>query len=630
MSSPKTRHLHALALLFATVLGITLGLGYYQYNKQLFQERKTEEKTSLIKLVSAFTATYSKLKVDHKLTDVPVPATFRALAMTKFGTLSIDTDSTAILLAGVPGLEIETKATDTGAAEVISDLHTRNSNETWNSYIDRDGGTLLRMISPLAASDQSCVTCHNQIAAGSKVWELGEVMGAYVMDTPATAKLALFKQQAIILSITTGLIFLGIASALIHLTSRLATARSRADAESEKAVIEEQLRVSAEKADRTKSEFLANMSHEIRTPMNGVIGMAELLSTTNLDSRQAMFTNVIIKSGNALITIINDILDFSKLDAGQMTLDPAPMQLRETIEDVATLFAIHGAEKNVELIVRVNPSLPNTIIGDSGRWRQVVANLVGNAIKFTDRGRVLINVDGAVKDVAAGKALELTISVTDTGIGIPEDKVELLFRKFSQVDTSATRKHQGTGLGLAISAALVQLMDGKIGVESVSGNGSTFAFTIELPVAQTQQDDFGPSPDLLDRRVLLVDDDETCRTILSEQLRAWGCDCAAVETGRDALAFVRIAIESGIKLDAIIIDHDMPEMSGADVVARLQSDPRYRHIPAIVLTSVHQMENGSQVSSRGMAGQLAKPVRSSMLHKLLARELRNVRMQQVA
>ena len=234
----------------------------------------------------------------------------------------------------------------------------------------------------------------------------------------------------------------------------------------------------AEAADRAKSEFLANMSHEIRTPMNGVLGMAELLAKTELTPRQKTFTDVIVKSGNALLTIINDILDFSKINAGQLTLDPAPFRLAEAVEDVATLISARVAEKNLELIVRVDPRLPAFVVGDVGRFRQIVTNMLGNAVKFTEKGHVLIDVSGEVVD----GIVQLKVRVEDTGIGIPADKLQTVFEKFAQVDGSSTRRHEGTGLGLAIAARLVDLMGGKIGIESEVGRGSVFWFTAPMPV----------------------------------------------------------------------------------------------------------------------------------------------------
>ncbi len=232
----------------------------------------------------------------------------------------------------------------------------------------------------------------------------------------------------------------------------------------------------AENSDRAKSEFLANMSHEIRTPMNGVMGMAELLAKTELNARQRTFTDIIVKSGAALLTIINDILDFSKIDAGQMELDPAPFKLAEAIEDVATLVSSNVAEKDIELIVRVDPEMPERVIGDSGRFRQIIMNLIGNAVKFTDNGHVYVNAAMLVPsaDNTSEEMVTIRIDIEDTGVGIPEDKVDSIFDKFSQVDGSATRKHEGTGLGLAISSSLVKLMGGTISVKSTPNVGSVF------------------------------------------------------------------------------------------------------------------------------------------------------------
>ncbi|MBX3568479.1 MAG: response regulator [Rhizobiaceae bacterium] len=365
----------------------------------------------------------------------------------------------------------------------------------------------------------------------------------------------------------------------------------------------------AEAADRAKSEFLANMSHEIRTPMNGVLGMAELLSKTELNARQKTFTEVIVKSGNALITIINDILDFSKINSGQLTLDPVPFSLSEAVEDVATLIAARVSEKNLELIVRIDPALPTHVVGDVGRFRQIVTNLLGNAVKFTERGHVLVDVSGTIE---AGVA-QIRLRVEDTGIGIPADKLQTVFEKFAQVDGSSTRRHEGTGLGLAIAARLVDLMGGRVGVESEVGRGSIFWVTLELPV-HDQGMVIDPVPvDVTGSRILVIDDNPVNREILLEQLRSWGFDCAAAESGAIGLAFLDRAMKIGASVDCVILDYQMPGMNGSDVARAMSADLLLSKIPIVLLTSVDQIDYPRLIIECGIAAHLTKPARSAHL-----------------
>lgn len=383
--------------------------------------------------------------------------------------------------------------------------------------------------------------------------------------------------------------------------------------------------IKAKAADRAKSEFLATMSHEIRTPMNGVLGMAELLARSDLDTRQRTFTDVILKSGNALLEIINDILDFSKIDAGQLTLNPRPFSLVDTVEDVATLMSSRVVEKDIELVVRIAPGLPAKLIGDPGRIRQVLINMVGNAVKFTEIGNVMVDIDWRKVDAAGEDPQRLAISVAvhDTGIGIPADKVDSIFDKFNQVDGSSTRKHEGTGLGLAIASRLVELMGGRISVQSTLGEGSTFSFTIELDVDGASSAEPAPAPAPQHGRVLIIDDNAINRMILTEQVRGWGFDCVAVESGEIGLDLMRHAHSNlGIGMDLVILDFQMPGLSGSDVARAIRADPGIATTPILVLSSIDQVDQLSELDGLEISARLTKPVRSAQLREMVLAGMR--------
>lgn len=378
----------------------------------------------------------------------------------------------------------------------------------------------------------------------------------------------------------------------------------------------------AEAADRAKSEFLANMSHEIRTPMNGILGMAELLSKSALDTRQKTFTDIIMKSGSALLTIINDILDFSRLDAGQMQLKKAPFDPLEAVEDVATLLASRAAEKDIELVIRRTGDVPVMVSGDAGRFRQIVTNLIGNAVKFTESGHVMATVAGH----AAGDGMvRLEVIVEDTGIGIPSDKLDTIFQQFSQVDGSSTRRHEGTGLGLAISQRLAGLQGGTISVTSAEGVGSTFTLSLPFAVASGGARRKPLPVNVEGARVLVVDDNEVNRTILLEQVTEWGFEGVAAPDGETGLSILEAARDHGLALDLVILDCQMPGLNGAEVARRIRADAANDQTSIVFLTSVDIVDTEDDLSELKVQAHLMKPARSAILRDTVIDVIRGSR-----
>ncbi|USG62054.1 ATP-binding protein [Sneathiella marina] len=467
-------------LILAAIVGAVVSFYYYQYGKSSYVERKTEEKGTVLQLITAFVSTYGEHRIQNENYPMPVPAEFRAVALNSFNNARQRQDTVQVEMIGIPGLEIANSAKDDHSKKIVQQMAVENSLPIWSGFLRSDGPKIFRTIKPVFADKNSCVTCHNSIQKGTKTWKLGDLIGAYVLDVSAANFFADLRRESLILGIISFLLTTTFGVVLLSFQARIAKAREQVEREIERQKYEERARHAAEAAERAKSAFLANMSHELRTPLNAVIGFSEIFMDEILgklgNPKYREYAADINEAGKHLLALINDILDLSKVESGSEKLEEDKIEVVEIIRSAVKLVEHRAGQDVVKIKLKLQDPLL-ALWADERRLKQILVNILSNAIKFTDAG-------GEVTlSVSCQGNRGYVFQITDTGIGIQSKDIPTVLSRFGQVNGEKNRKNQGTGLGLSLTKALVEQHGGVLDLQSEVNIGTTV--TVQFPAERT-------------------------------------------------------------------------------------------------------------------------------------------------